>query len=75
MQLEYRKRLARVLAGIDEVEDPAAVVEDLTGYFAEVFRVEELHSGSSNGAQVVDDIYRTDQPTTNGTTSTRVDDA
>jgi len=72
MQLEYRKRLARVLAGIDEVEDPAAVVEDLTGYFAEVFRVEELRSGSSNGAQVVDDICqcRKDQPTTNGTTST-----
>ena len=39
MQLEYKKRLARVLAGIDEVEDPAAIAEDLGGYFAEVFRI------------------------------------
>ena len=68
MQLEYRKRLARVLAGIDEVEDSAGVADELTDYFAEVFRVEELHSGSSNGAQVVHDICRTDQPTTNRTT-------
>src|SRR6478752_4047464 len=77
MQLEYRKRLARVLAGIDEVEDSADVADELTGYFAEVFRVEELHSGSSNGAAPVDDICqcRKDQPTTNGRMSTRVDQA
>jgi len=77
MQLEYRKRLARVLAGIDEVEDSADVADELTGYFAEVFRVEELHSGSSNGAAAVDDICqcRKDQPTTNGRMSTRVDQA
>lgn len=38
MQLEYKKRLARVLAGI-EVDDPDAVAEELSGYFAEVFRL------------------------------------
>lgn len=38
MQLEYKKRLARVLAGI-EVEDAQAVAEELSGYFAEVFRL------------------------------------
>ena len=30
MQLEYRKRLARVLAGIEEVEDSAALADELT---------------------------------------------
>jgi 4-hydroxybutyryl-CoA dehydratase / vinylacetyl-CoA-Delta-isomerase len=39
MQLEYKKRLARVLAGIDDVADPDAVADELTGYFAEVFRI------------------------------------
>jgi 4-hydroxybutyryl-CoA dehydratase/vinylacetyl-CoA-Delta-isomerase len=38
MQLEYRKRLARVLAGIDDIEDSDALADELTGYFAEVFR-------------------------------------
>jgi 4-hydroxybutyryl-CoA dehydratase/vinylacetyl-CoA-Delta-isomerase len=46
MQLEYKKRLARVLAGLDEAGDPTAVAgdptavaEELAGYFAEVFRI------------------------------------
>ncbi len=73
MQLEYRKRLARILAGIDEVEDSAALADELTGYFAEVFRVEEVNSCSPNGAQTVDHACRTDQPTTDETASTRVD--
>ena len=38
MQLEYRKRLARILAGIEDVDDPTAA-DELTGYFAEVFRI------------------------------------
>ena len=38
MQLEYRMRLARILAGIEDLDDPAAA-DELTGYFAEVFRV------------------------------------
>jgi 4-hydroxybutyryl-CoA dehydratase / vinylacetyl-CoA-Delta-isomerase len=37
MQLEYKKRLARVLAGIDEADEPAGVVDELAGYFARVF--------------------------------------
>lgn len=40
MQLEYKKRLARVLAGIEEIDDKEAVVEALGGYFARVFNVE-----------------------------------
>lgn len=38
MQLTYKKRLARVLAGIDEIGDKEAVVEELSGYFARVFK-------------------------------------
>ncbi len=40
MQLDYRKGLARTLAGIDEVEDPAGLAEELTDYLAEVFRIQ-----------------------------------
>jgi 4-hydroxybutyryl-CoA dehydratase/vinylacetyl-CoA-Delta-isomerase len=39
MQLEYKKRLAKVLAGIEDVEDPAGIADELTGYFSEVFRI------------------------------------
>lgn len=39
MQLAYKKRLAMVLAGIDD--DPAAVVDELGGYFARVFKLPE----------------------------------
>ena len=39
MQLEYRKRLARILAGIEDIEDPTATADELTGYLAEVFRI------------------------------------
>jgi len=55
MQLEYRKRLARVLAGIDEVEDSGALADELTDYFAEVFRPQVVSSRSSNGVQVAGD--------------------
>lgn len=36
MQLEYKKRLAKVLAG---VEKSSETVEELTGYFARVFKI------------------------------------
>lgn len=39
MQLEYKKRLAKVLAGIDIAEDPDTVVDELSGYFARVFEL------------------------------------
>ncbi len=39
MQLEYKKRLARVLAGVDECPSPEQTAEELSGYFAEVFRI------------------------------------
>jgi len=41
MQLEYKKRLARALAGIEADADKAAVVEELGGYFARVFALPE----------------------------------
>ena len=36
MQLEYKKRLAKVLAGIEEADD---AVEELSGYFGRVFKL------------------------------------
>lgn len=39
MQLEYKKRLARVLAGIDIPANPDELVEELGGYFSRVFDV------------------------------------
>jgi len=42
MQVEYKKRLARVLAGIEEVQDKEEVAQELSGYFARVFGLEEL---------------------------------
>jgi 4-hydroxybutyryl-CoA dehydratase/vinylacetyl-CoA-Delta-isomerase len=40
MQLEYKKRLARVLAGIETDADRAQVAEELGGYFARVFALD-----------------------------------
>lgn len=40
MQLTYKKRLARVLAGIETEENKDKVVDELTGYFARVFKEE-----------------------------------
>ena len=37
MQLEYKKRLARALAGIESDADKSAALEEMTGYFARVF--------------------------------------
>jgi 4-hydroxybutyryl-CoA dehydratase/vinylacetyl-CoA-Delta-isomerase len=39
MQLEYKKRLARVLAGIDAEVEADAVVQELGSYFERVFRL------------------------------------
>ena len=39
MQLEYKKRLAKVIAGIDIPTDKEAVVDELGGYFARVFDI------------------------------------
>jgi len=37
MQLEYKKRLAKILAGI-EVDDSKAIVNELGDYFERVFK-------------------------------------
>ncbi|MGB1580374.1 MAG: 4-hydroxyphenylacetate 3-hydroxylase family protein [Nevskiales bacterium] len=39
MQLEYKKRLAKVLAGLNVEGDADAVVEELGGYFERVFKL------------------------------------
>lgn len=39
MQLEYKKRLAKVLAGIEVEEDKTALVEEIGTYFARVFKL------------------------------------
>ncbi|MEM6630812.1 MAG: 4-hydroxyphenylacetate 3-hydroxylase C-terminal domain-containing protein, partial [Bacteroidota bacterium] len=40
MQLEYKKRLAQVLAGIETEEEKEAVIVELSGYFERVFKTE-----------------------------------
>lgn len=50
MQLDYRKRLARILAGIEDVEDSTALADELTGYFAEVFRTEDALAMTESSA-------------------------
>lgn len=39
MQIEYKKRLARVLAGVETDADRGALVEALGGYFSRVFKL------------------------------------
>ena len=39
MQLEYKKRLARALSGVDEEVDAAEVAEEMSGYMARVFKL------------------------------------
>ena len=39
MQLEYKKRLARVLAGIDHSSEEDGVIDELSGYFSRVFEL------------------------------------
>ena len=39
MQLEYKKRLAKVLAGIDSENDRKEIVDELGDYFERVFNV------------------------------------
>lgn len=41
MQIEYRKRLARILSGIEIEEDKNLVTEELSGYFGRVFKIPE----------------------------------
>ena len=39
MQLEYKKRLAKVIAGVEIDEDKNAVVSEIGTYFSRVFKV------------------------------------
>ena len=39
MQLEYKKRLAKILAGIETETEKDLVVEELSGYFERVFKI------------------------------------
>ena len=39
MQLEYKKRLAKVIAGVEVETDKEAIVQELSGYFARVFKI------------------------------------
>ncbi len=39
MQLDYKKRLAKALAGIDSPISRDEVVEEMAGYFARVFKL------------------------------------
>ena len=39
MQLEYKKRLAKIIAGIDLLEDKEEIVEEIGSYFERVFKV------------------------------------
>ena len=53
MQVEYRQRLARILAGIEpELGDAQAqaVLDEIGGYFAEVFRLPEAQRGEGQAA-------------------------
>ena len=39
MQLAYKKRLAKVLAGIEIEETPENITQELSGYFERVFKI------------------------------------
>lgn len=39
MQLEYKKRLAKIIAGVVKEEKKDLVIEELTGYFQRVFKI------------------------------------
>ncbi len=39
MQLEYKKRLAKIIAGIEMEEPKDVVIDELTGYFERVFKI------------------------------------
>ena len=41
MQLEYKKRLSRILAGIKDVENVGDMANELSGYFARVFKIDQ----------------------------------
>jgi len=40
MQMEYKKRLAKVLSGIEDLDNQEGVIEELSGYFGRVFSIE-----------------------------------
>ena len=74
MQLEYRKHLARILAGIDDVSDSAAVAEDLTGYLGEVFRVRPANIASTFDAEIMSDLSAGDGDPAKAEIATTVED-
>ena len=39
MQLEYKKRLAKIISGVVEEEDKDLVINELSGYFERVFKI------------------------------------
>lgn len=39
MQLEYKKRLAKILAGVEVEENKDMLIDELSGYFARVFKI------------------------------------
>ena len=39
MQLEYKKRLAKIIAGVETEADKDLLIEELTGYFGRVFKI------------------------------------
>lgn len=41
MQLEYKKRLSKILAGIEPAAQSDHLADELSGYFARVFRIEQ----------------------------------
>ena len=40
-QMEYKKRLAKILAGVETKEDKSEIVDELNGYFSRVFKIPE----------------------------------
>ena len=39
MQLEYKKRLAQIIAGVVEEEEQDMLMNELSGYFERVFKI------------------------------------
>jgi len=39
MQLEYKKRLAKIISGIETEVEKDMVIDELSGYFERVFRI------------------------------------
>ncbi len=39
MQLEYKQRLTKIIAGIELEEDKGVLIDELSGYFERVFKI------------------------------------